>query len=80
MTDTEAKKTAARTGLYLVSPEQKPGIKWPTRPKDALPGEGQYSYYARKFMEAQTDRSEPEASPIERELDTDEQEQAASKR
>ena len=71
MTDTEAKKTAARTGLHLVSPEQKPGIKWPTRPKDALPDEGQYSYYACKYMEAQSDRSAPEASPIERELDID---------
>ena len=80
MTNTKAKKTAARTGLYLVSPEQKPGIKWPTRPKDAVPDEGQYSYCGRKFMEAQTDRSEPEVSPIERELDTDEQEQASSKR
>ena len=80
MTDSEAKKTAARMGLYLVSPEQKPGIKWPTRPKDALPDEGQYSYYARKYMEAQSDRSAPGVAPIEHELDIDEQEQAASKR
>ncbi len=52
MSETEAKKTAAKMGLYLVSPEQKPGIKWPTRSKDALPEEGQYSYYARKYIEA----------------------------
>ena len=54
MSETEAKKTAAKMGLYLVSPEQKPGIKWPTRPKDSLSKEGQYSYYARKYMEAQS--------------------------
>lgn len=40
MTDNEAKKPAVKMGLYLVSPEQTPGIKWPFRPKDALPDEG----------------------------------------
>ena len=80
MSQTETKKALGKMGLYLVSPEQKPGIKWPTRPKDALPEEGQYIYYARKYMETQSYRSAPEASPIERELDIDEQEQAASKR
>ena len=59
-----AKKTVAKLGLYLVSPEQKPGIKWPTRPKDALPEEGQYTYYARKYMEAQSARSTPLEDPV----------------
>ena len=57
MTDTEAKKTAAKMGLYLVSPEQKPGIKWPSIPSDALPDEGQYSYYARRYMEIHAENS-----------------------
>ena len=69
MSDTEAKKTAAKMGLYLVSPEQKPGIKCPTRSKDALPNEGQYSYYARRYMEAKFALSKPEATPIARESD-----------
>ena len=69
MSETEAKKTAAKMGLYLVSPEQKPGIKWPTRPKDALPQEGQYSYYARKYMEAQSAQSTTKAVPIKSEPD-----------
>ena len=69
MSETEAKKTAAKMGFYLVSPEQKPGIKWPTRPKDALPEEGQYSYYARKYMEAQSAQSTPEARPNKGESD-----------
>ena len=73
MSQTETKKALGKMGFYLVSPEQKPGIKWPTRPKDALPDEGQYSYYARKYMEAQSDRSAPEVAPIEHELDIDEQ-------
>ena len=72
MTETEAKKTAAKMGLYLVSPEQKPGIKWPTRPKDALPDEGHCSYYVRKYMEAQSDRSSPKAATIEHEFEIDE--------
>ena len=33
------KKAEAKLGLYLVTPEQKPGIVWPSIPKDALPGE-----------------------------------------
>ena len=69
MSETDAKKTAAKMGLYLVSPEQKPGIKWPTRPKDALPEEGQYSYYARKYMEARSAQSTTEAAPIKIESD-----------
>ena len=69
MSKTGAKKTAAKMGLYLVSPEQKPEIKWPTRPKDSLPEEGHYSYYARKYMEAQSARSTPEAGPINGESD-----------
>ena len=59
MPQTETKKALGKLGLYLVSPERKPGIKWPTRPKDALPDEGQYSYYVRNYMEAQSDRSAP---------------------
>ena len=47
------KKPEARVGLYLVTPERKPGIEWPSIPKDALPGESQYCYYARKYMETQ---------------------------
>ena len=57
MTDSEAKKTAAKMGLYIVSPEQKPGIKWPSVPSDALPDEGQYSYYARRYMEIHAENS-----------------------
>ena len=45
------KKAEVKLGLYLVTPEQKPGIVWPSIPKDALPGESQYCYYARKYME-----------------------------
>ena len=47
------KKTEAKLGLYLVTPERKPGIVWPSIPKDAQPGESQYCYFARKYMEAQ---------------------------
>ena len=47
------KKAEAKLGLYLVTPERKPGIVWPSIPKDALPGESQYCYYARKYMEIQ---------------------------
>ena len=53
MAKTKAKKTAARMGLYLVTPERKPGIVWPSIPKDAKPEESRYCYYARKYMEAQ---------------------------
>ena len=45
------KKAEVKLGLYLVTPERKPGIVWPSIPKDALPGESQYCYYARKYME-----------------------------
>ena len=47
------KKAEVKLGLYLVTPERKPGIVWPSIPKDALPGESQYCYYARKYMEIQ---------------------------
>ena len=47
------KKTEVKLGLYLVTPERKPGIVWPSIPKDARPGESQYCYFARKYMEAQ---------------------------
>ena len=43
MSQTETKKVLGKMGLYLVSTKQKPGIKWPTRPKDALPDEGHYN-------------------------------------
>ena len=57
MTDTEAKKTAAKMGVYLFSPEQKPGIKWPSILSDVLPDEGQYSYYASRYMEIHAENS-----------------------
>lgn len=69
MAKTEAKKTVAKMGLYLVSPEQKPVTNWPSHPKDALPSEGHYSCYARKYMEAQSARSIREAGPIKRKSD-----------
>ena len=53
MAKTKAKKTAAKMRLYLVTPERKPGIVWPSIPKDAKPEESRYCYYARKYMEAQ---------------------------
>ena len=37
----------------------KAGINLQTRPKDAKSTESQYSYYARKYMEAQATRSTP---------------------
>ena len=45
------KKAEAKLGLYLVKPERKRGIVWPSIPKDALPGESRYCYYARKYIE-----------------------------
>ena len=59
-----AKKTFANRGLYLVKPEVKPGIVWPSIPKDAKPTESQYAYFARKYMANQAARSasEKEAS------------------
>ena len=53
MSENEVKKKTARMGLDMVTPERKPGIVWPSIPKDARPEESQYSYYARKYMEAQ---------------------------
>jgi len=46
MAKTEAKKTATNAGMNL-----------PPRPKGAKSTESQYSYYARKYMEAQAARS-----------------------
>ena len=44
-------------GLYLVKPEVKPGIVWPSIPKDAKSTESQYAYFARKYMAAQAART-----------------------
>ena len=55
-----AKKTSANMGLYLVKPEVKPGVVWPSIPKDAKPTESQYAYFARKYMAAQAARSASE--------------------
>ena len=44
MAENKVKKTATKAGISL-----------PTRPKDAKSTESQYSYYARKYMEAQDD-------------------------
>ena len=44
-------------GLYLVKPEVKPGVVWPSIPKDAKPTESRYAYFARKYMAAQAARS-----------------------
>jgi len=52
-----AKKTRANMGLYLVKPEVKPGIVWPSIPKDAKSTESQYAYFARKYMAAQAART-----------------------
>ncbi len=52
-----AKKTYGNMGLYLVKPEVKPGVVWPSIPKDAKPSESQYAYFARKYMAAQAARS-----------------------
>jgi len=52
-----AKKTSANMGLYLVKPEVKPGVVWPSIPKDAKPTESQYAYFARKYMEIHAVRS-----------------------
>ena len=48
-----AKKTSANMVLYLVKPEVKPGVVWPSIPTDAKPSESQYAYFARKYMAAQ---------------------------
>ena len=52
-----AKKTSANVGLYLVKPEVKPGVVWPSIPKYAKPSESQNAYFARKYMAAQVARS-----------------------
>ncbi len=52
-----AKKVKDNLGLYLVKPELKPGVVWPSIPKDAKPTESQYAYFARKYMAAQAARS-----------------------
>ena len=52
-----AKKTKDSLGLYLVKPEVKPGVVWPSIPKDAKPTESQYAYFARKYTAAQAARS-----------------------
>ena len=52
-----AKKISGNMGLYLVKPEVKPGVIWPSIPKDAKPSESQYAYFARKYMAAQAARS-----------------------
>ena len=57
-----AKKTSANMGLYLVKPEVKPGVGWPSIPKDAKPTESQYSYFARKYMAAQAARNKKRAT------------------
>ena len=48
MAETEEKKTATKAD-----------VKWQSRPKDAKSTESQYSYYARKYMEAQSARYTP---------------------
>ena len=52
-----AKKTPANMGLYLVKPEVKPGVVWPSIPKDAKSTESQYAYFARKYMAVQAARN-----------------------
>ena len=48
MAENKVKKTATKAEINL-----------PTRPKDAKSTESQYSYYARKYMEAQAARPAP---------------------
>ena len=65
MADAEAKETAADKGFYVVDPN---------RIGAGPPQEGKYteskkSYYARKYMKAQSARSKLEATPIERKSD-----------
>ena len=54
------KKSPANLGLYLVKPEVKPGVVWPSIPKDAKPTESQYAYFARKYMEIHSKQSDDE--------------------
>jgi hypothetical protein len=64
-----AKKTLANMGLYLVKPEVKPGVVWPSIPNDAKPSESQYAYFARKYMAAQAVRFSLEKKTGDRPLD-----------
>ena len=51
-----AKKTPVDMGFYLVKPEVKSGVIWPSIPKDAKPTESQYAYFAHKYMATQAAR------------------------
>ena len=57
------KKSPANLGLYLVKPEVKPGVVWPSIPKDAKPTESKYAYFARKYMEIHSKQSDDEKMP-----------------
>ncbi len=63
MADTKAKKTAANKGFYVVDSD----LIGAGPPQEGDYSESKKSYYARKYMEAQSDRSKLEATPIERE-------------
>ena len=64
-----AGKIPANKGLYLVKPEVKPGVVWPSIPKDAKPTESRYAYFARKYMAAQAARFAAEKKTGDRPLD-----------
>ena len=51
-----AKKTATKTGLYIVTPDRKGAGP----PKEGKYTESQRSYYARKYMQLQSARSTSE--------------------
>ena len=55
-----AEKSLGSLGLYLVKPELKSGVVWPSIPKDARPTESQYAYFARKYMEIHSKQSDDE--------------------
>ena len=65
MADAEAKKTATDKGFYVVDPDRIGAGP----PQEGNYSESKKSYYARKYMEAQSARSKLEATPIERDLD-----------
>ena len=65
MADAEAKKTAAEKGFYVVDPDRIGAGP----PQEGNYSESKKSYYARKYMEPQSDRSTLETTPIERESD-----------
>ena len=65
MADAEAKKTAGDKSFYVVDPDRI--VAGP--PQEGNYSESKKSYYARKYMEAQSARSKLEATPIERESD-----------